>query len=149
MQADCQIGLLSPHFPTYLASWRVSRPGSKRATEGLKWAFSWVDSGGPRGYLAHCIHGNHLLPAMNPVSAIGPTGQGCSRRGSNGQLSAGLLHTGHQSHTGVHGQTSAIGVREELKQLFLNCLDYLILFESFPTCLSAILKTKLGKWLLF
>ena len=123
IQANCQIGLLSPHFPTYLASWMVSRPGSKRATEGLKWAFAWVDSVGPWGYLASCIHGNRLLPAINPHLCHQAHWTGGSVRGSSGLLMAWLLLTGHQSHTEAHSQTPASWGQGGVEgNFFLNAL---------------------------
>lgn len=144
MWGNYQIRSLSPHFPTHLASWMVSRPGSKRATKGLKLAFSWADSGEIQGYACH-IHDN-LLPAIYPSFCHQAHWTQCPCGKSHGQLSAWLPPTVHQSLTQVHGQTSAFGGRGGTEgNLFLGALKYHFLFESFPKCLSAILKTNFGK----
>lgn len=79
----------------------------------------------------------------SPTLPSGPLDKVVLIGGPDDQLSTWLPHTVHQSHP--EAQPQPVGCGRVEGKLSLSVLKYRFLFESFPKCLLAILRTSFGK----
>lgn len=101
----------------------------RRATKGLKYAFSWASQGKSQDYASH-IHGNHVLGAIYPPLCPQVPWTGQAPQCWSIWPTAWLPHTAHQPRPEGHGQTSACPEEEGLKATFPSVPWSTILYLS-------------------